>query len=62
MKVAVLGSGGVGQDLGRGFLGIGTRSRWGAVTPFKSEISEWFAVQEPFFSDGVCDRVKEREG
>lgn len=41
MKVAILGSGGVGQDLGLGFLGLGHEVRMGSRDPGKKEIKEW---------------------
>jgi 8-hydroxy-5-deazaflavin:NADPH oxidoreductase len=43
MKVAILGSGGVGQDLGLGFIGLGHEVRMGSRDPGKAEIEAWLA-------------------
>jgi hypothetical protein len=43
MKVAILGSGGVGQDLGLGFLGLGHEVKIGSRDPNKKEIKDWLA-------------------
>ena len=43
MKVAILGSGGVGQDLGLGFIGLGHEVKMGSRTPGKDEIKAWLA-------------------
>lgn len=43
MKVAILGSGGVGQDLGLGFIGLGHEVRMGSRDPGKAEIKDWLA-------------------
>ena len=41
MKVAILGSGGVGQDLGLGFAGLGHDVKMGSRNPGKDEIKTW---------------------
>jgi len=43
MKVAILGSGGVGQDLGLGFAGLGHEVKMGSRSPGKDEIKAWLA-------------------
>ncbi len=43
MKVAVLGTGGVGQDLGHGFLGLGHEVKMGSRDPNKKEVKDWLA-------------------
>jgi predicted dinucleotide-binding enzyme len=43
MKVAILGSGGVGQDLGLGFVGLGYDVKMGSRNPAKEEIKAWLA-------------------
>lgn len=43
MKVAILGSGGVGQDLGLGFIGLGHEVRMGSRHPGRAEIKAWLA-------------------
>jgi len=43
MKVAILGSGGVGQDLGLGFIGLGHDVKMGSRNPAKDEIKAWLA-------------------
>jgi 8-hydroxy-5-deazaflavin:NADPH oxidoreductase len=43
MKVSVLGSGGVGQDLGMGFVGRGHEVKMGSRDPGKEEIKAWLA-------------------
>lgn len=52
MKVAILGSGGVGQDLGLGFLGLGHQVKMGSRDPHKKEIQEWLAKAGPKASAG----------
>ncbi|HYA48545.1 MAG TPA: NAD(P)-binding domain-containing protein [Burkholderiales bacterium] len=41
MKVGILGSGGVGQDLGLGFIGLGHEVKMGSRRPDKPEIKAW---------------------
>jgi hypothetical protein len=41
MKVAILGTGGVGQDLGLGFAGLGHEVKMGSRNPAKDEIKAW---------------------
>ena len=43
MKIGILGSGGVGQDLGTGFLGLGHEVKMGSRDPNKKEIKDWLA-------------------
>jgi predicted dinucleotide-binding enzyme len=43
MKVGILGSGGVGQDLGLGFIGLGHEAKMGSRNPAKGEIKAWLA-------------------
>jgi predicted dinucleotide-binding enzyme len=43
MKVGMLGSGGVGQDLGLGFIGLGHDVKMGSRHPAKDEIKAWLA-------------------
>jgi len=43
MKVGILGSGGVGQDLGLGFIGLGREVKMGSRTPSKDEIKAWLS-------------------
>jgi predicted dinucleotide-binding enzyme len=43
MKVAILGSGGAGQDLGLGFVGLGHDVKMGSRNPAKEEIKVWLA-------------------
>jgi hypothetical protein len=43
MKIAILGSGGVGQDLGLGFIGLGHEVKMGSRNPGKEEIGAWLA-------------------
>ena len=43
MKIAILGSGGVGQDLGLGFLGLGHEVKMGSRDPNKKDIKDWLA-------------------
>lgn len=53
MKVAVLGTGGVGQDLGLGFLGLGHDVKMGSRDPNKKEVQEWLAKAGPRASAGT---------
>jgi 8-hydroxy-5-deazaflavin:NADPH oxidoreductase len=53
MKVAILGSGGVGQDLGLGFIGLGHEVRMGSRDPGKAEIKTWLAEAGPKASAGT---------
>ncbi len=41
MRIAILGSGGVGQDLGLGFVGLGHDVKMGSRNPGKDEIKAW---------------------
>lgn len=41
MKIAILGSGKVGRDLGLGFAGLGHEVKLGSRTPDKPEVREW---------------------
>lgn len=41
MKIGILGSGGVGQDLGLGFVGLGYDVKMGSRNPGKEEIKAW---------------------
>jgi len=41
MKIGILGSGGVGQDLGLGFAGLGHDVKMGSRDPGKEEIKAW---------------------
>ncbi len=41
MRVGILGSGGVGQDLGLGFIGLGHTVKMGSRNPAKAEIKTW---------------------
>lgn len=43
MRVGILGSGGVGQDLGLGFIGLGHDVKMGSRNPAKEEIKAWLA-------------------
>lgn len=43
MRVGILGSGGVGQDLGLGFIGLGHDVKMGSRSPAKDEIKAWLA-------------------
>ncbi len=43
MRVGILGSGGVGQDLGLGFIGLGHEVKMGSRNPAKAEIKAWLA-------------------
>jgi predicted dinucleotide-binding enzyme len=43
MKIGILGSGGVGQDLGLGFVGLGHEAKMGSRNPGKDEIKAWLA-------------------
>jgi 8-hydroxy-5-deazaflavin:NADPH oxidoreductase len=43
MRVGILGSGGVGQDLGLGFIGLGHDVKMGSRSPAKNEIKAWLA-------------------
>ncbi len=43
MRIGILGSGGVGQDLGLGFIGLGHEVKMGSRTPAKAEIKAWLA-------------------
>ena len=43
MRVGILGSGGVGQDLGLGFIGLGHDVKMGSRNPAKDEIKAWQA-------------------
>ena len=43
MRVGILGSGGVGQDLGLGFIGLGHTVKMGSRNPAKAEIKAWLA-------------------
>jgi predicted dinucleotide-binding enzyme len=43
MKIGILGSGGVGQDLGLGFIGLGHEVKMGSRSPAKDEIKAWLA-------------------
>lgn len=41
MRIGILGSGGVGQDLGLGFIGLGHVVKMGSRKPAKEEIKAW---------------------
>ena len=43
MRIGLLGSGGVGQDLGLGFIGLGHEVKMGSRNPAKEEIKAWLA-------------------
>ncbi len=43
MRIGILGSGGVGQDLGLGFIGLGHEVKMGSRNPAKAEIKAWLA-------------------
>lgn len=43
MRVGILGSGGVGQDLGLGFIGLGHDVKMGSRNPAKDEIKAWLS-------------------
>ncbi len=43
MRVGILGSGAVGQDLGLGFIGLGHDVKMGSRNPAKDEIKAWLA-------------------
>jgi len=43
MRVGILGSGGVGQDLGLGFIGLGHDVKMGSRNPAKKVIKAWLA-------------------
>ncbi len=43
MRIGILGSGGVGQDLGLGFIGLGHTVKMGSRNPAKREIKAWLA-------------------
>jgi len=43
MRIGILGSGGVGQDLGLGFIGLGHDVKMGSRNPAKDEIKAWLA-------------------
>jgi predicted dinucleotide-binding enzyme len=43
MQVGILGSGGVGQDLGLGFISLGHEVKMGSRNPAKAEIKAWLA-------------------
>jgi hypothetical protein len=53
MKVAILGTGGVGQDLGLGCLGLGHDVKMGSRDPGKKEVQEWLAKAGPRASAGT---------
>jgi predicted dinucleotide-binding enzyme len=53
MKVAILGSGGVGQDLGLGFIGLGHEVKMGSRKPAKAEIKAWLGKAGPKASAGT---------
>jgi predicted dinucleotide-binding enzyme len=53
MKVAILGSGGVGQDLGLGFAGLGHEVKMGSRKPAKAEIKAWLDKAGPKASAGT---------
>jgi predicted dinucleotide-binding enzyme len=53
MKIAILGSGGVGQDLGLGFLGLGHEVKMGSRDPQKEGIRAWLAKAGPKASAGT---------
>ena len=53
MKIAVLGSGGVGQDLGLGFSGLGHGVKMGSRKPTKAEIKAWLEKAGPKASAGT---------
>lgn len=53
MKIAVLGSGGVGQDLGLGFSGLGHEVKMGSRKPAKAEIKAWLDKAGPKASAGT---------
>jgi len=57
MKVSVLGSGGVGQDLGLGFLGLGHEVKMGSRDPNKKEIQDWLRKAGPKASAGTFDEA-----
>ncbi len=59
MKVAILGSGGVGQDLGLGFIGLGHEVRMGSRTPGKAEIKAWLAKAGKKASAGTFGEAAE---
>jgi hypothetical protein len=43
MRIGILGSGGVGQDLGLGFIGLGHDVKMGSRNPARDEIKAWLA-------------------
>ena len=43
MRIGILGSGGVGQDLGLGFVGLGHEVKMGSRHPGKEEVKAWLA-------------------
>lgn len=43
MRVGILGSGGAGQDLGLGFIGLGHDVKMGSRNPAKDEIKVWLS-------------------
>jgi predicted dinucleotide-binding enzyme len=53
MKIAMLGSGGVGQDLGLGFSGLGHEVKMGSRKPAKAEIKAWLDKAGPKASAGT---------
>jgi predicted dinucleotide-binding enzyme len=53
MRVAILGSGGVGQDLGLGFIELGHEIKMGSRDPHKKEIRAWLAKAGPKASAGT---------
>jgi 8-hydroxy-5-deazaflavin:NADPH oxidoreductase len=53
MKIAILGSGGVGQDLGLGFSGLGHEVKMGSRKPAKAEIKAWLDKAGPKASAGT---------
>ncbi len=59
MKVAILGSGGVGQDLGLGFIGLGHEVRMGSRDPGKAEIKAWLAKAGKKASAGTFAQAAE---